>query len=224
MAPPDRLHLHLAAVTGPPDYRGCIPYCSLPAARPFIPRRITRPTNNNRSPAILKISINPENPDSDNDHPKNLGCTHYQCTLSACILYDNFACSHTSFIPVFELCAWGRGEHLYYCPRSNTEGHGELLFCPRRNADGRGGHQGRMGLSLRSCAALRCSAPICARISLLRQTSTSPNWYSSSHPSFQRSNGLEHSSNYRRRSSLRRSMTERAFRICTTDVVEFRRS
>jgi len=117
------------------------------------------------------------------------GLPDYQCTLSACILYDNLACSHASFIPVFELCAWGRGEHLFFCPRRITEGHGELLFCPRRNAYGRGGHRGRMGFPLRSCATLPCSAPICHRKSLFRQTSTSPSWYSSSLLALQRSNG-----------------------------------
>ena len=94
---------------------------------------------------------------------------------------------HAGFMTVFKLCAWGRGEHLFSGPRRNTEGHGELLFCPRRNADGRGRHQGPRGFSLRSCAALRCSAPICTRKSLFRQSSTSPGWYSSSHPSFQHS-------------------------------------
>ena len=54
---------------------GCISYCCLPAVRPFIPRRNSRPIYNNRSPAILKILINPENPDSDNDHPKDLEYT-----------------------------------------------------------------------------------------------------------------------------------------------------
>ena len=50
--PPDLTHFVLHA-TAP----GCIPNCCLPAARRFNPRRITRPTNNNRSPTILKILI-----------------------------------------------------------------------------------------------------------------------------------------------------------------------
>jgi len=41
-----------------------------PAARLLIPRRIFDPTANNPSPAIRKILLNPENPDSDNDHPR----------------------------------------------------------------------------------------------------------------------------------------------------------
>ena len=51
----------------------CIPCCCLPAARPFIAGRNTPPTDNNRSPAILKIPINSENPDSDNDPPPKSG-------------------------------------------------------------------------------------------------------------------------------------------------------
>ena len=51
--------------------RGCILFRCLPAARPLIPRRIIHPTDTNRSPAILKIPFNPENPDSDNDHPQS---------------------------------------------------------------------------------------------------------------------------------------------------------
>ena len=80
-SPPDCSHPNSAMH----PMRGCIPYCCPPLARPFIPRSNTRPTDNNRSLAILKIPVNPENPDSDNDHPKNLRCTQCGYQLPAAL-------------------------------------------------------------------------------------------------------------------------------------------
>ena len=67
------------------QHRAFIPHSCLPATHPLIRRRNTHPTDDNRSPAILKIPINPENPDSDNNHPRNLNCPQHRGCIPHCL-------------------------------------------------------------------------------------------------------------------------------------------